>query len=75
MARQVKPKVRPAVCAGYDGPNRRTIEISHQNGGLLVSIVATDDGRLRVDLYRMDSTVDVLVPESNLFQRSVSHGD
>jgi hypothetical protein len=54
-----KPEViLNCVANQYAAPQERIIEFSHPNGGGLISFFATDDGRLHVDLYHVDATVD-----------------
>ena len=58
-----KPRVRlKCVANNYAGPNERIIEFSHNNGGGLISLSPTDDGRLLVAVYNCDATVDVSLP-------------
>lgn len=55
-----KPRViLKCVADQYAFPGERIIEFSHPSGGGLISFFAKDDGRLQVDLYRQDPTVDV----------------
>lgn len=57
-----KPKVNTnPVANNYSHTNERIIEYSSKNGGGLISLRETDDGRLRVELYRHDATVDFSV--------------
>jgi hypothetical protein len=39
----------------------RTITIGSQVGGCLISVMVRD-GRLRIEVYRADDTVDVIAP-------------
>lgn len=57
-----RPKVDlRCVASHYAGPAERIIEFTHENGGGLISIAATADGKLFVDVYRYDPTVEVRV--------------
>jgi hypothetical protein len=57
-----KPKVNTnPVANNYSAPNERIIEYSSKSGGGLIALRETDDGRLTVDLYRHDDTVDIRV--------------
>lgn len=56
--RKPSAKLR-CVANGYTAPNERVIEFSHPNGGGLISLRATDDGRLIVEAYQLDAAVDV----------------
>lgn len=47
------------VASRYQGPDERIVEISHACGGALISIRATGSGRLVIDSYRLDDTVEV----------------
>ncbi|WP_406278996.1 hypothetical protein OH799_11190 [Nocardia sp. NBC_00881] len=59
-----RPKVIiDCVASRYQGPDERIVEISHACGGALISIRATSIGRLVIDLYRLDDTVDVHAPD------------
>jgi hypothetical protein len=54
MGRNLRVDVRSA--------EERTLTVSSPGGGCLVSI-RDDDGRLRIEVYRADDTVDVIVPK------------
>lgn len=58
-----RPQVnlRP-VAASYAMAGERIIEVSSGAGGCLVSLTV-HDGRLRIEVYRADDTVDVIAPE------------
>lgn len=57
-----KPKVNTNPVANqYSAPNERIIEYSSTQGGGLISIRETDAGRLRVDLYQHDDSVEIIV--------------
>lgn len=47
------------VANGYASDNEQIIEFSSPNGGGLISFALQDDGRLVVDVYRTDATVEV----------------
>lgn len=51
------------VADRYAGPDERIVEFSSPEGGGLVSFMVRD-GKLIVDLYRLDDTVEVRVPGS-----------
>lgn len=56
-----KPKVNTnPVANNYSAPNERIIEYSSKSGGGLIAFREVD-GRLIVELYRHDATVDVSV--------------
>lgn len=55
---RVKLNTRP-VAGRYAAPDETIMEFSSPNGGGLVSFTVKDDGRLDVQLYRLDGTVDV----------------
>ncbi|WP_157187470.1 hypothetical protein [Nocardia vinacea] len=58
-----RPKVIiDCVASRYQGPDERIVEISHACGGGLISIRATGSGRLVIDLYRLDDTVEIHTP-------------
>lgn len=60
-----RPKVIiDCVASRYQDPDERIVEISHARGGGLISIRATGSGRLVIDLYRLDDTVEVHAPAS-----------
>ncbi|MEU2032807.1 hypothetical protein [Nocardia amamiensis] len=60
-----RPKVIiDCVASRYQGPDERIVEISHACAGGLISIRATGSGRLVIDLYRLDDTVEVHIPAS-----------
>jgi hypothetical protein len=60
-----KPRVTTRCVANqYTGPNERTVEFSSRAGGGLIALRDTSDGRLLVNVYRTDSTVDVTTPTS-----------
>lgn len=55
-----KPKVTTNPVANqYAGPNERIIEYSHKGLGGLIAFRQTEDGNLRVDLYRHDEGVQI----------------
>lgn len=57
-----RPRVTTnCVASRYTQKNERIIEFSSDNGGGLISFLATDDGRLLVDVYNQDSSVEVRV--------------
>jgi hypothetical protein len=56
--KHVKITTKPGASA-FAQRGERIIEFSHPNGGGLISFFPTDNGRLDVSLYRLDSTVDV----------------
>ena len=57
-----KPSVNTNPVANqYAGHTERIIEYSSPNGGGLISLRTMDDGTLRVDLYRHDPTVTIVV--------------
>lgn len=45
----------------YAGPEERILEFSSPNGGGLIAFRLHQDGRLLVDVYRQDATVEVRV--------------
>lgn len=60
MAKRPKVATRcPADC--YHSPHERVIEFSSKNGGGLISLLETEDGKLLVQVYRQDKTVIVTV--------------
>ena len=62
MGRPKRPKVDlRCVASHYAGPAERIMEFSHENGGGLIGITATVDGKLFVDVYRYDPTVEVRI--------------
>lgn len=58
-----RPTVRVgSVAQRYAMRGERIVEISSETGGCLISLRVTGDGRLRVEVYRTDDTVDVIAP-------------
>jgi hypothetical protein len=56
-----KPKVNTSPVADkYTRPDERIIEYSSEHGGGLIAFINRDD-RLRVELYRHDPAVDIVV--------------
>lgn len=56
-----KPSVNTNPVANkYTGPHERIIEVSSAYGGCLIGLRLMQDGRLLVDVYREDPTVNVL---------------
>ena len=54
----MKPKITTnCVASRYSGGDERIIEFSHKQGGGLIAFWPTDDGRLLVNLYRLDPSV------------------
>jgi len=51
------------VANRYAGRDERIVEFSSPNGGGLIAFALLDDGTLRVDIYRQDPTVTVVVGE------------
>jgi hypothetical protein len=49
------------VADRYAGPGSQIIEYNSPAGGGLIAFTLTNTGRLTVDLYRHDSTVDIRV--------------
>lgn len=47
------------VANAYTGPDERIVEFSSPNGGGLISFRMQDD-KLRVQIYRVDRSVEVL---------------
>jgi hypothetical protein len=62
MASKIKVNTSP-VANTYASPNERIVEFSSPNGGGLIAFRLMDDGTLRVDVYRQDATVEVVVGE------------
>ena len=57
-----KPKVTTNPVANqYASENQRIVEYSSKAGGGLIAFTVTDDGRLVVDLYQHDATVEIRV--------------
>lgn len=57
-----KPKVNTkCVASHYSGANERIVEFSHAGNGGLISFVAREDGSLIVQIYRMDSGIEISV--------------
>lgn len=55
-----KPRVTvKCVADHYAASNERILEISGPNGGCLISLRNTTDGKLVVEAYRCDATVIV----------------
>lgn len=52
------------VAGGYASPGEKIIEYSSPAGGGLISFKVVD-GRLTVDLYRHDPTVDIRVGKAS----------
>lgn len=66
MARsKIKVDTSPVADAYAHRPDEKIIEFSSPNGGGLIAFRVTDDGRLRVDVYRADPSVDVVVGKSS----------
>jgi hypothetical protein len=62
-----KPKLKTrCVANNYAGPDERIVEFSSRFGRGLIALRERPDGRLQVDLYHLDATVDVGVPTANL---------
>lgn len=61
-SRNIKINTNP-VSNGYAGTDERIIEFSSPNGGGLISFRLSSAGRLSVDVYRTDETVDVRAPK------------
>ncbi len=58
MAKSQKPKVNSKpVASQYEGVNERIIEFE----GGLISFIQLDNGKIKVDLYNLDRTVEVAV--------------
>ena len=58
-----KPSVTTKCPANqYTGPNERIVEFDSSAGGGLISLRVLD-GRLHVEVYRTDDTVDVVAPK------------
>jgi hypothetical protein len=65
-ARNGRPKVTlPSVAQHYAMSGERIIEVSSDGGGCLMSLRVID-GRLRIEVYRADDTVDVVAPKSDV---------
>lgn len=61
-----KPRVGTAYPADrYARPAERIMEVSHANGGCLISIEPQSDGRLKIEIYLADDTVYVVGPARN----------
>jgi hypothetical protein len=59
---QKKPKVTVnCVADKYGSPGERIVEFSSDVGGGLIAFRVTSEGKLLVDVYRQDSTVEVRV--------------
>lgn len=57
-----RPKIiANCVASRYQARNERILEVSHDHGGALISLRATDTGRLVIDLYELDDTVEVSI--------------
>ena len=60
----MKPKVKlNCVASKYAGPTERIIEFSSKSGGGLIAF-REHDGKLTVDVYHQDATVEVRVGKS-----------
>ncbi len=62
----MKPSViTRCVANSYSGPDERIIEFSDRKLGLggLISFRRTHDGKLRVEVYRVDDGVEVVAPQ------------
>jgi hypothetical protein len=65
MAKAKKPKVTVnCVADKYATQGETIIEFSSEAGGGLISFRVASDGKLLVDLYRMDPAVVVRVPKT-----------
>lgn len=62
MAR-IKVNTSP-VADSYSSRDEKIVEYSSPNGGGLIAFRLMEDGTLRVDLYRHDPTVVVVVGEA-----------
>lgn len=58
---QVRVNTSPVADTYASRPEEKIIEFSSPNGGGLIGFRVMDDGTLRVDVYRQDPTVRVLV--------------
>ena len=60
----MKPRIDTMCAAGaYTRINERIVEFYSDVGGGLISL-RVHDGRLRVEVYRCDETVDVIAPKA-----------
>ena len=58
-----RPTIRKGPASSYAGPNETIIEFSDGAGnGGLISLRSADDGRLIVELYRVDEGVEIRAP-------------
>ena len=57
---RIKVNTSP-VANQYAGRDERIVEFSSPNGGGLIAFALLDDGTLRIDVYRQDPTVVVVV--------------
>lgn len=65
-----KPRVNVnCVASRYAGPNERIVEYSNGKSGGLISLVTLDDGTLRVELYRHDAEVSIVVGQGETDNR------
>lgn len=63
MGRATRPRVTlPSPAQHHALPDERIVTVSSGAGGCLISMRVID-GRLRIEVYRADDTVDVIVPE------------
>jgi hypothetical protein len=54
----MKPKITVnCVASHYVQRDERIIEFSHKQGGGLIAFLPTEDGRLLVNLYRLDPSI------------------
>lgn len=68
-----KPRViLPSGAQHYAMAGERIVEVSSDGGGCLISMRVID-GRLRIEVYRADDTVDVIAPAPATPSRDVSH--
>lgn len=62
-----KPSVNTRCVADQSaGRNEKIIEISSDGAGCLISLNETDDGGLRIEVYRRGSSVRVVVSDPDL---------
>ena len=55
-----KPSVKRGPASCYERDGERIVEISHQVGGCLMSVRVIGDS-IRIELYRIDDRVSVIV--------------
>lgn len=67
--RRKRPRViTNCVADAYTRGPERIIEFSHEGKGGLISFRETPDGRLRIEVYRMDPGITVLLPGENKYE-------